>query len=522
MNIGCIYTVETYHSLDKPLSAATEIPFGISFIITVLEQNGFDVELFVITPDTDVSETLFKYIENKKPKLLCYTAVSTQFSSVKEIAINVRKFNQNIFQILGGHHASLDSEKTISEGVFDAICVGEGENAVVELARNIENLSQSDFSIKPINNLWFYDSNNKKIIRNQQSSFRQDLNELPLINRKIWDQFIYRPDDYPALLLGRGCPFKCTYCSNHAMAKLSDGKYVRFRSPENIINEIEYIQDNYKNVERIYLEVETFGANKKASFQIFDALCDYNKKHKKRIKFGANLALTSNFMSNEERCHELLEKCKNANLKIINIGLESGSERMRKDILKRPHYTNDELVRFCKLSRQYDINVVFFVLMGLPGETLKDYFETVKTARRAQPHNCYVSIFYPYLGTDLDDNAISLGIIHPRNLRETFTSKSERARAILNLEGFSSRRIRFEYIVFWIRVYLGYWTLSKVLIHSSKSFLRAYPSIYSKVFYLRDIFEKKTDSTLMDNAHRIMVRRKFDKTIGTRMDVMTE
>ena len=93
MNIGCIYTVETYHSLDKPLSAATEIPFGISFIVTVLEQNGFDVELFVITPDTDLSETLFKYIENKNPKLLCYTAVSTQFSSVKEIGDMKKKIS---------------------------------------------------------------------------------------------------------------------------------------------------------------------------------------------------------------------------------------------------------------------------------------------------------------------------------------------------------------------------------------------------------------------------------------------
>ena len=66
MKIGCVYTVETYHSLAKPLSAATEIPFGISFIITVLEQNGFDVELFVVTPDTDLSETLLKFIKNNK------------------------------------------------------------------------------------------------------------------------------------------------------------------------------------------------------------------------------------------------------------------------------------------------------------------------------------------------------------------------------------------------------------------------------------------------------------------------
>ena len=75
---------------------------------------------------------------------------------------------------------------------------------------------------------------------------------------------------------------------------------------------------------------------------------------------------------------------------------------------------------------------------------------------------------------------------------EISTKGSEpRDLAILDLEGFSSRRIRFEYIVFWIRVYLGYWTLRKVLIHSIKSFLRAYPSIYSKVFYYEIYLRKK-------------------------------
>ncbi|MEC9376122.1 MAG: radical SAM protein, partial [Pseudomonadota bacterium] len=395
LKIGCVYSVDTFYEIDKPFSSATEIPFGISIIITVLQQQGHDVELFVVTPETDLDNTISKFVLEHNPKLICYTAVTTQYWQVKNVANHIKKINPDIFQILGGHHASLDSDEVMKEGVFDAICVGEGENSIVDLAENIENYSEYEH-IKPIKNLWFYDKDNKNIIKNQRADFRQDLDDLPYINRKIWDKYIENPSDYPAILLGRGCPFKCTYCSNHAMAKLSDGKYTRFRSPENIVGEIEGILKNYKNVERIYLEVETFGANRKASFAIFEKLAEFNSSLNKKIRFGANLALTSNFMSNEERCHELLSKATKANLMTINIGLESGSERFRKDVLIRPKYTNDELVRFCKLAKDYDIKVIFFVLIGLPGETLKDYYETVKTARRAQPYTCYVSIFYPY------------------------------------------------------------------------------------------------------------------------------
>ena len=524
MKIGCIYSVDSYFEVDKPFSHATEIPFGISIIITVLQEHGHDVELFVVTPATDLENTISKFVLEQNPKLICYTAVTTQYWQVKNVANHIKSLNKEIFHILGGHHASLDSDAVMEEGVFDAICVGEGENSIVELADNIENYSEYQH-IKPIKNLWFYDKDNKKIIKNQRADFRQDLDDLPYINRKIWDKYIDNPSDYPAILLGRGCPFKCTYCSNHAMAKLSDGKYTRFRSPENIVGEIKGILGNYENVERIYLEVETFGANRKASFAIFDKLAEFNSSQHKKIRFGANLALTSNFMSNEERCHELLSKAKKANLMTINIGLESGSERFRKDVLIRPKYTNDELVRFCRLAKDYKIKVIFFVLIGLPGETLDDYFETVKTARRAQPHTCYVSIFYPYLGTDLASNAISLGLIHPRDLVESDNSRAERSRAILELDGFSSRRIRLEYIIFWFRVYFGYWPISKIIFQMTSSFIRAYPNLYSKMLFLRNkssIFSKIVAHFSSYDKGMKVDKRKYNKTIGTRVDVIAD
>jgi len=511
MKIGCVYSVDTMiNSVEKPFTYANEIPFGISIIITVLELEGHEVELFVITPETDLDDTIGKFIKEQKPKLFCYTAVTTQYWQVKRVSKFIRNISVDIFHILGGHHASLDSEEVIKDGSFDAICVGEGEKAIIELAENIENYSDYG-QINPINNIWYCDKKENKIIKNPSDNFRQDLDNLPNINRKIWDKFIKDPSDYPAILLGRGCPFKCTYCSNHAMAQLSEGKFVRFRSPENIINEIEYILENYEGVSRIYLEVETFGANKKASFRIFDALAEFNSKLENKINFGANLALTSNFMKNEERCKELLEKARYANLTMMNIGLESGSERMRKEVLLRPPYTNEELVRMCKLAKTYDIKVNFFVLIGLPGETLQDYFETVKVARRAQPHSCLLSIFYPYLGTDLATQAISLGLIHSRDLVESDYSKAERSRSVLNLDGFSSRRIRIEYVIFWFRVYFGYWKTTKIIIAMLKSLLRAYPNIYSKLLFVRN------NLTFL---RKKIQKHNYTKALGTRIDIV--
>ena len=439
-----------------------------------------------------------------------------------------------IFRILGGHHASLNSEAVVDEGDFDAICIGEGERALTELAESLTN--NGDNPRRDIMNLWFRDRETGEIYRNPQAEFNQDLDALPYLNRRIWDSWIEQPSEYPSLLLGRGCPFKCRYCSNHKMANLAEGNYVRFRSPENIVGELINLRKDYPEVERVYLEVETFGANRKASYAIFEALAEFNKSQEKPIKFGANMALTSYFMKDTKRLNELVTKAKAANLATINVGLESGSERMRKDVLRRPKYTNNELIQFCREAQSQGINIIFYVLLGLPGETVSDYMETVRVARAAQPFTCLVSIFYPYLGTELAEEAINMGLIEP----ESLSPKGERSNPQMDLPGFSRLRIRFEYIIFWWRVYRGHWNMDKVLANCAHAFLRAYPKFHSLYLFIRNnnrivmrlanrygMSERKVGMRLANrygvDVSRDMGERKIgtlSKKVGTRVDVV--
>ncbi|HKA28690.1 MAG TPA: cobalamin-dependent protein, partial [Candidatus Binatia bacterium] len=248
MRIGCVYTVERGATTDKPLPYAMDIPFGMAIIATILQQAGHDVDLMVFSPRSRWADSIEAFIATRRPRLFCLTAVSTQFAFQREIAKLVKRIDPSIFVILGGHHASLDPEETIRTPALDAICVGEGDHSVIELARRLADQEP----LTGIPHLWFKGADSE-VERNPPLEFDTDLDTLPYIDRRMWEPWIAEPDRYPSVLLGRGCPFRCTYCSAHAMARLSEGRFVRFRSPENIIGEISAICERYPSVDNIYL-----------------------------------------------------------------------------------------------------------------------------------------------------------------------------------------------------------------------------------------------------------------------------
>ena len=487
LDIGVVYTQDDCFSKDKPLETSEDIPFGISIISSILKKQGHHVRLFVLTNDT-YEEHLSEYINNEKPKLFCLTSVSSQYWLVHKIAKEIKNLDPSIFTILGGHHASLAPDNAISSPYLDAICMGEGDHAI----KMLSNLISEGEEVKGIPNLWIKRKDGS-VEKNLRLPFEEDLDKLPFVDHELWADWVAYPDQYVSVLVGRGCPFQCTYCSNHAMAKLSTGKYVRYRSPQNMIAEIQSVCDRFPNLRNIYLEVETIGANIYIANDLFEQLAEWNDKRTEPIKFGMNIAFNKAWLieSKKETLKQFFEYCNKANVATLNVGIESGSAKIRKG-MKRPPHSNEELVQFLEMCKSNNIDINIYLLIGLPHETPADFKESVEIVRRVNPKSVYLSIFYPYIGTDMYDVANETGTIE-----DTGKYIYERMTPIYTSPLYPKWKIRRDYVLFWFNVYKGIWPWYRIIAWTIKSYISAYPWlrkpykwIISKSIFLNNIKSK--------------------------------
>jgi radical SAM superfamily enzyme YgiQ (UPF0313 family) len=246
----------------------------------------------------------------------------------------------------------------------------------------------------------------------------------------------------PSVLVGRGCPNRCSYCSNHKLGKIAAGKYVRFRSPANIVKEITGILADIYGITTIYLEVETLSVNLGYAYEICSALEEFNSHRVFPIEFRVNLSPHANIIRNAE----LISALRRANIRMVNIGLESGSEWIRQSVLRRPGYTNKELVSFCALLKKFGIMNSLYIILGLPTETPDDFHETLKCVEECQPDAVQYGFFYPYPGTDLYDKVPHDPVFNP---------DFERKRPYLNEPGFTKLQQIIEYILLPYKLNMG-------------------------------------------------------------------
>lgn len=469
MRIAMIYTVENYVTIDMPLMSWTDVPYGIAMVAASLSKEGHEVKTWIFSPGSDHPLLIKEILEDFKAESVAFTAVTSQFEFVKTIAKEIKEVSPDINMILGGHHASLASEEAAACPEFDAICVGEGDKAALEYYQLLEAGEQP----LTVHNFWIKHEGGIK--KNPTRAFDQDLDELPFIQREQWAQWIQNPNASAVILLGRGCPFKCTYCSNHALKDLAKGKFVRIRSIENVMEELREICDQSPTLKDVYLEIETIGAFPKYLRELCETLEKFNGLRETPISFGINMTVTSKLVKDEETCRSMLLAMKKANFKFINFGLESGSERMRQEVLLRPKYSNEELVLFSTLAAEYGIERNVFVLIGLPQERVKDFLETKEVTRSCKPTRAYLGIFYPYPGTVLYDEALRLELFDPT----TIGSKAERSRAYLNLPGFPGWRIYYEYITFNAFVFKGQIPRAQLALMTTWFAIKTFPKLHS-------------------------------------------
>lgn len=496
MNILFIHSEKNSIDTEKPILLQMHVQLGISYIASLLKKHGHSVDLFVVCHRTKPS-AIDAYIRQFQPELICFTAVFTEYDLIVKTARHIRATHPGIYLLAGGPHLSLNPALP-PDSPFDAICIGEGEWPTLELVNQL----QQHIVPHGIPNLWI--RHGQEIEKNPPRPFITDLDALPFPERQMWQRWIFHPNNPVTILLGRGCPFQCSYCCNHALRKIAPGTYVRYRSPDNIVEEIDTLSKQYPHIPLFYLEIETIGVNPDFSMQLFSRIENYNRQREKPLAFGINLRITPKM-----NYAALFEAMRKANFEFVNIGLESGNEHTRKNILRR-HYSNEDFYNAVETARQNQIQVHTYVIVGLPGENQKQYQETVKCLRKAQPAYLAPSIFFPYPGTDLykycQENHL---------LPEKLDTNSERYKASLSLPGFSRWQIQKEFVLLNYRVYHGkkpfgaiYRECKKCLIRSSPLFRwmdRAFSLIrfgVLQIFYLPRIIKKRINRIFFRNNNK--------------------
>ena len=459
MNILFVYTLaDTPLPPIRPLNSWTKIQIGISYISSLLKEAGHKTML-IIPRHRSFENDVDKAIQEFSPDIICFTSVSTEYPFVKKLGHHMREKIQGAYMIIGGPHASLQPGQVLRDP-FDAVCLGEGEYPMVELASVLQEGKQP----RGIPNLWI--KNDNSIEKNGTQEFVQNLDDLPFPDREMWQPWV-EPDTQHAVLLGRGCPYNCTYCCNHMLRKIAKGKYVRFRSPSNVLEEIRDISEKFPDVSEIYLEVETITANQKWAFEFCDMLEDFNASREHPISFGTNVRVLRN-----ESLKPLFEAFRQAGFKYINLGIESGSERIRAEVLNRV-YSNEDLIRACDEAHESGLRINAYNMIGFPGETPDDFRQTLEINRRCLPDGNYLSIFCPYPGTELHKLCVE------RDLNVELEENSlERYRSVLGLPEFPDKLVNHYFRWFDWYVYRGRRPLLKILSYAFFRTLGSYPKLF--------------------------------------------
>lgn len=458
--IALLHSIEYFHTQDHPMAGWDKVPFGLSIIAACLEKAGHEVRCWVLCPDSAQDGAyLDEIVRQFRCDMVAAGAVTTQFPRIAGLCRRIKELNPAIPILAGGVHATVSPQDAIGHPAIDAICIGEGEDAAVAWANALAGGTQP-FGIP---GLWIKIPGASDVDRTPPASFRTDLDDLPLINYGHWERWVDPLDRTARLVIGRGCPWACTYCSNHVLRQAQNGRYVRFRSPANILAELQMWLDHFPDTDSVYLEIETIGASVPWAIQLCDSLAAFNAARPRPIAFRANLAVTSQLVQHETQMHSLLTAFRRANLLTLNVGLESGSERIRTDILRRPAYSNQDLVLFCNAARQYGIAVALYVLIGVPTETPAEAVLTSQVARACDPMEINKSIFFPYRGTRLHEIAAAMHLFDPERLPVA----AERSRVYLKLKDFPAWHVFFEYVFMTWRVFYGRrktsWIVRKML-----------------------------------------------------------
>ncbi|MFA5364102.1 MAG: radical SAM protein, partial [Candidatus Bathyarchaeia archaeon] len=350
-------------------------------------------------------------------------------------ASTIKSVNKDIVTILDGQHPSARPLECLKHPGIDFVVIGEKEYTISELVETLEKGETKNF--KHIKGLAFTQQNGEPFITKPRPLI-QDLDSLPFPARHLLPMQAYfdavknnairgvinKP--WVSMITSRGCPYDCVFCSVHIVM----GQQWRFRSPENVVDEIEQLVNTY-NIKQVDFWDDNMALNKNRMAGICDLI----------VERGLDIEwYTPNGIRADTLDMPLLTKMRASGCKKIRLAPESGVQRVVDDVIgKKQDLTAVENAIIN--SRKLGIKVGCFFVLGLIGETKQDIEQTIKYAYKLRDLGAdifHFSIATPLYGTRLYEQAKSCGYLSDRISDEALSA----AEALIETPDFTPDELR--------------------------------------------------------------------------------
>jgi radical SAM superfamily enzyme YgiQ (UPF0313 family) len=366
-------------------------PLGIMYLSAALKQAGHETRM-IFVPDARLPMKLREY----DPGVVCYSAMTGIHTALAGLNRIVKKILPEAVAIAGGAHPTVVPEY-IEEPGMDAICRGEGEAAMVDFVNAVE----QGGDLTSIPNIWFKDRDGT-IHKNEPRPLITDLDALGFCDRSVvYDAAdFYRSSERKVIKTDRGCPMNCSFCFHHAWKKkvygVTNNEYVRRRSVSHTIEEVQRIREEYPLTFVHFLD-DIFNINNKW-------LEEFAERWPDEVGLPFDSILMANMVT--EKHIQLLKK---AGCIYSRIAFEAADDHMRNAIMKK-NTTRAQLVRAAGFIKQHGIRLGSLNMLGGPGTSIDDDFETVKLNIECKVDHPLVSLLQPYPMTDINDITREMGI----------------------------------------------------------------------------------------------------------------
>ncbi len=351
-------------------------PLGVAYIAAVLRNYGHESQIIDMEAENlTYQETLAK-IKAFSPDVVGLSFVTAGYKNYRELSALIRNELGIDLIISGGPHVSAKPEEAIPYA--DIGVIGEGEYTTVEILNALEN----NKPLERIKGIIF--QKDHKLIKTPPRPPIEDVDTIPFPARDLLNMELYG-DNKGSIMTSRSCPFNCIFCASRQIF----GRGFRARSPENVVDEIELLVDQY-NVEKLRILDDMFTFDKKRVFEI----CRLIKNRNIQLRWELTNGTRVNSVT-----PELLKAMKEAGLYRVYYGIESGSPKVLKAL--RKGITIDQVRKAVQWTKDAGIEVGGFFMIGNPTETLEDVRLTEKLIQELDLDYVHISITTPYPGSDL-------------------------------------------------------------------------------------------------------------------------